>query len=102
MAREQSGTKERERTGLREPDQFNVIIHNDDFTTMDFVIMILKDIFFKPEEEAFALMLKVHHSDKAVAGTYTYDIATSKANKARRLAKENGFPLRFTVEKADQ
>ncbi len=98
MAKEQSQLRERSRTNLKEPKRYKVIIHNDDFTTMDFVVMILTQVFFKSEEEATALMLQVHHSDKAVVGIYTYDIAVSKANKATNMAREQGFPLRLTVE----
>ena len=98
MAKEQSQLRERSRTNLKEPKRYKVIIHNDDFTTMDFVVMILTQVFFKSEEEATTLMLQVHHSDKAVVGIYTYDIAVSKANKATHMAREQGFPLRLTVE----
>ena len=98
MAKEQSGLKERQRTDLREPRRYKVIIYNDDFTTMEFVVMILKQVFFKSEEEAQALMLQVHHSDKAVVGIYSYDIAVSKVRKATTMAREQGYPLRLTVE----
>lgn len=79
-----------------------VVIHNDDFTTMEFVVQVLKEVFFLSEERAQALMLKVHHSNKAVVGVYTYDIAVSKARKATELARENGYPLRLTVEPEDR
>ena len=98
MAKEQSQIRERERTDIREPRRYKVIIYNDDFTTMEFVVMILKQIFLKSEEEAQALMLKVHHSDKAVVGIYSYDIAVTKARKATNMAREQNFPLRLTVE----
>ena len=98
MAKEQSQLRERQRTDLREPHRYKVIIHNDDFTTMDFVVMILTQVFFKSEEEAQALMLKVHHSDKAVVGIYSYDIAVSKAHRATNMAREHGFPLRLSIE----
>jgi ATP-dependent Clp protease adaptor protein ClpS len=75
-----------------------VVIYNDDFTTMEFVVMILVQIFLKSQEEAEALMLQVHHSDKAVVGIYSYDIAVSKARKATSMAREQGYPLRLTVE----
>ena len=75
-----------------------MIIFNDDFTTMEFVVMILVQVFLKSEEEANALMLQVHHSDKAVVGIYSYDIAVSKARKAINMAREQNFPLRITVE----
>mgnify|MGYP002622432668 FL=1 len=102
MAKEQTGLRERQRTDLREPRRYKVIIYNDDFTTMEFVVMILKQVFFKSEEEAQALMLQVHHSDKAVVGIYSYDIAVSKANKATSMARENGYPLRLTVEPEEE
>ena len=89
---------ERQKTNIREPRRYKVIIHNDDFTTMDFVVKVLMEVFFLSEENAQALMLQVHHSNKAVAGVYTYDIAVSKAQKAVNMARENGFPLRLTVE----
>ena len=73
-------------------------IYNDDFTTMEFVVMILTQVFFKSEAEAETLMLQVHHSDKAVVGIYSYDVATSKVRKATAMAREAGFPLRLTVE----
>ena len=86
---------------MREPHRYQVIIHNDDFTTMDFVVMLLKEVFFFSEENALALMLQVHHLNKAVVGIYTYDIAVSKAQKATNMARENGYPLRITVEPED-
>ena len=98
MAKEQSAIKERQRTDLREPKRYKVTIYNDDFTTMDFVVKILTLVFFKSEAEAETLMLQVHHSDKAVVGIYSYDVATSKVRKATNMAREEGFPLRLTVE----
>ena len=98
MAKEQSATNMRERTELREPQRYKVTIHNDDFTTMDFVVKILTTVFFKSQAEAEALMLAVHHSDKAVVGIYSYDVALSKVQKATRMAREEGFPLRLTME----
>lgn len=98
MPQEQSQIRERQKTDLREPRRYKVIIYNDDFTTMEFVVMVLKEVFFLSEENAQALMLQVHHSNKAVVGIYTYDIAVSKAQKATNMARESGFPLRLTVE----
>lgn len=102
MAKEQSQTRERQKTDTREPRRYKVIIFNDDFTTMDFVVMILKQVFFKSEEEANTLMLQVHHSYKAVVGIYSYDIAVSKAKKAIAMAREQGYPLRLTVEPEEE
>ena len=64
MAKQQSSVSERQRTDIREPQRYKVYIHNDDFTTMDFVVKILMTVFFKSKAEAEALMLRVHHSDK--------------------------------------
>jgi ATP-dependent Clp protease adaptor protein ClpS len=98
MAKEQSQIRERQRTNLREPRRYKVIIFNDDFTTMEFVVKILTQVFFKSQAEAETLMLQVHHSDKAVVGIYTYDIAVSKVQKATQMARDEGFPLRLNYE----
>ena len=98
MAKQQSSVSERERTNLREPRRYKVYIHNDDFTPMEFVVRVLMTVFFKNEVEANRLMLLVHHSDKAVVGIYTYDIAASKVRKATQMARDEGHPLRLTYE----
>ena len=98
MAKEQSSVKERQRVDLDEPRRYKVTIYNDDFTTMEFVVKILRVVFFKSQADAEALMLQVHHSDKAVVGIYSYDIAVSKVNKATQMARDEGFPLRLTYE----
>lgn len=98
MAKEQTSIRERQRTNILEPRRYKVTIYNDDFTSMDFVVKVLTQVFFKSEAEAEALMLKVHHSDKAVVGIYSYDVATSKVSKATKMAREAGFPLRLTVD----
>ena len=72
-----------------------MIIYNDDFTTMDFVVLVLTSVFFKSEAEAEALMLSVHHEGSAVVGVYTYDIAVSKMRKATMMAREHNFPLQL-------
>ena len=78
---------------------YNVIMHNDDVTTMDFVVYVLVKIFRKSEEDAETLMLKVHNEGSAV-GTYSQDIAQSKANYTMNLAKANNFPLQLTIEES--
>jgi len=98
MPQEQSNIRERQRTDLREPPRYKVTIHNDDFTPMDFVVKVLTQVFFKQPAEAEKLMLQVHHSDKAVVGIYTYDIAVSKVQKVTMMARNEGFPLRLTYE----
>ena len=101
MAKQQGSVRERERIFTKFPKHYRVIFHNDDFTTMEFVVLVLKQVFFMNEENAQALMLQVHHSNKAVVGIYTYDVAVSKAQKATNMARENGYPLRLTVEPED-
>lgn len=96
----QGETREKTRINIREPKHFKVIMHNDDFTTMDFVVGILIDIFHKNEAEAQRLMLMVHKSGRAAVGTYPYDIAVTKIQSAMSRAKEEGFPFRMTVEEA--
>lgn len=83
---------------IKEPPKYDVIFHNDDITTMDFVVYVLMKIFRKSEEDAESIMLKVHYEGSAVAGTYSKDIAQSKANYTMNLAKANNFPLKLTIE----
>ena len=73
---------------------------NDDFTTMDFVVAVLIDIFHKDQLTAEALMLDVHKKGKAVVGTYSYDIAVTKTRTAMQRARDEGFPFRMLVEEA--
>lgn len=90
--------RSRTHENLQEPRRYKVTIYNDDFTTMEFVVKVLREVFFKSQEEAERLMLQVHHSDKAVVGIYSYDIAVSKVKKATAMARDAGFPLRLTYE----
>ena len=85
---------------LKEPPMYNVIMHNDDVTTMDFVVYVLVRIFRKSEDDAETLMLKVHNEGSAIVGTYSQDIAQSKANYTMNLAKANNFPLQLTIEES--
>ncbi len=96
----QGETRERTRINLREPKHYRVIMHNDDFTSMEFVVEILMDIFHKDEMEAERLMLMVHEGGRAAVGSYPYDIAVSKVQAASARAKEQGYPFRMTVEEA--
>jgi ATP-dependent Clp protease adaptor protein ClpS len=98
MAKQQSDVRERTRLSHDIPRMYRVIMHNDDFTTMEFVVDVLRKVFFKPEEEANQLMLKVHKEGKATVGLYTLDIAVSKSQKAMRMARDQGFPFKLTWE----
>ena len=94
---QQSGSSPAAETRVNtcEPEQYNVLFHDDDFTTMDFVVMVLKTA---PQAEA--IMLQVHEQGCAVVGTYTYDMAMTRAATATHMAREQQFPLRITVEQA--
>ena len=92
--------KERSRIDIKEPHQYNVIMLNDDFTTMEFVVEILIEIFRKEPAEAERLMMTVHKSGSAVVAAYPYDIAVTKVNEALARAKAQGFPFRMKVEEA--
>lgn len=83
---------------LKRPSMFLVIILNDDYTTMDFVVEVLKNVFEKSYEEASALMTQVHEKGSGIAGRYIYDIAITKQAQATIMAEREGFPLRLTVE----
>lgn len=98
MGRSNTATKGNTKVRVERPKRYDVIMHNDDFTTMEFVVEVLMTIFHKTEDTATLLMLQVHQKGKAVVGTYSYDIAVTKANKAMSMAKEEGFPFRLTVE----
>lgn len=94
----QRETREKTRINIREPKHYQVIMHNDDFTSMEFVVEILMDIFHKNEPEAERLMLMVHNSGKAAVGAYPYDIAMTKVQTAMARARQEGFPFRLTIE----
>ncbi|MBU3803137.1 MAG: ATP-dependent Clp protease adaptor ClpS [Candidatus Cellulosilyticum pullistercoris] len=83
---------------VKKPKQYKVIMHNDDYTTMEFVIEVLVRIFNKKLEEAQKVMLDVHKAGKGIAGIYSYDIAMTKASTAMNWAKEEGFPFKLSVE----
>lgn len=83
---------------LEKPKLYKVILHNDDFTTMEFVVFILKHVFLRSDAEALTIMLKVHNEGIGIAGTYTYEVATMKAQKAINLARASEYPLLCTVE----
>ncbi|AGF55409.1 MULTISPECIES: ATP-dependent Clp protease adaptor ClpS [Clostridium] len=93
-------TKQKEKIKVKKPKLYKVIMYNDDYTTMEFVIEILMVIFNKNQIEAEKIMLDVHKKGKGLAGIYSYDIAMTKVTTAMSLAKENGFPFKLTVEEA--
>lgn len=85
---------------VKEPRHYNVVLYNDNYTTMDFVVQVLTTIFHHPVDIAEKIMLDVHEKGKGIAGTYPRDIAETKALQARTLAKEQNFPFKCTAEPA--
>lgn len=86
------------KTKLEKPKLFKVLLHNDDFTTMEFVVFVLEYVFKRETMDAFSIMMKVHNEGLGIAGTYPYEIANMKAEKAMNLAKAREFPFLCTVE----
>jgi ATP-dependent Clp protease adaptor protein ClpS len=82
-----------------EPPLYKVMLLNDDYTTMDFVVEVLVYVFQKPPEEATLIMLNVHRKGVGVCGIYPYEIAETKVNLVENLARENGFPLKCIMER---
>jgi ATP-dependent Clp protease adaptor protein ClpS len=96
----QFGDQVQERTHeeLREPPLFKVILLNDDYTTMEFVVQVLESVFHKTPAEAFRVMMQVHTQGKGLCGVYPHDIAETKIAIVHDLARENGYPLRAEME----
>jgi len=88
------------REKFKEPENFKVILLNDHYTTMEFVVEILMVIFHKTPEDANKIMLDVHRKGKGIVGIYSWDIAVTKAQQVEIAAKEHEFPLRCVVEQA--
>ena len=83
---------------LEEPQMYKVLLHNDDYTSMDFVVDVLIGIFHKSHAQAEQIMLQIHEKDKAICGVYSFEIAETKAQQVKQKAKENEFPLLATIE----
>jgi ATP-dependent Clp protease adaptor protein ClpS len=88
------------REKVEEPPLYKVVLHNDDYTTMEFVVWVLERVFNMPEEQAIQVMLSVHLRGTGVAGIYTYEIAESKVERTTTLAREHEYPLLTTMEPA--
>lgn len=93
------GVSIKSRDELKEPPMFRVLLHNDDYTTMEFVVQILMAVFKKPLEEANRIMLNVHQQGVGLCGVYTYEVAETKVDTVHSLARENGYPLKCSMEK---
>ena len=103
MSESFSDSKELVETGtdnqVQEPEMFKVLLHNDDYTTMEFVIYVLMVVFRKQMDEARQIMLNVHRQGIGVCGIFTYEIAETKADMVIQMARQNGYPLRCSLEK---
>jgi ATP-dependent Clp protease adaptor protein ClpS len=86
---------------LQKPRMYKVLLHNDDYTTREFVVAVLMSVFYRSESEALAIMLHVHNNGVGVAGVYPHDIARTKIQKTEALAREHEYPLRLSMEPED-
>lgn len=101
MAQKTDGElKQKQKHQVKKPGMYRVLLHNDDYTTMEFVVKIIKSVFHKPLIDATKIMLDVHQKGRGIVGVYTYDIAMTKITLVRQMAEKEEFPLRCTMEKA--
>jgi len=91
-----TATKRKEQ--LKKPPLYKVLFHNDNYTTMEFVVWVLRSVFHKSESDSVTIMLQVHRNGLGVAGVYTRDVAETKINKTHQLARESEFPLKLSLE----
>ena len=91
---------EKTREQLKPPEQWRVLLLNDDYTPMDFVVEVLETIFHKSPAEAYRVMMQVHTQGSGLAGIYTYEVAETKVETVVDLARESGFPLQAAMEEA--
>ena len=98
LEEEELGVATEETTKVERPPLFKVFLHNDDFTTQEFVVSILMTIFHHSRELAFEIMMNVHQRGIGVAGLFPYETAEAKVAETHALAEENDFPLRCSIE----
>ena len=94
-----TGLAVKSRTKVKKPSMYKVLLLNDDYTPMEFVIHVLERLFGKSHEEATRIMLHVHHKGVGICGVYTYEIAETKAGQVMDLARQQQHPLQCTIEK---
>ena len=99
MSSEQPDIQEEIEEKTTEPPLYKVLLHNDDYTTKDFVVEVLIAVFNKSIDEATSLMWHVHKNGSGVCGVYPYEMAETKVSLATMTARENGFPLKTTMER---
>lgn len=93
------GAAVKNRAKLERPHRYKVLLHNDDYTSMDFVVEVLENIFRRPRPEAVRIMLNVHEHGIGVAGVYVKPIAEAKVDTAHKRARDSGFPLRCSMQR---
>jgi ATP-dependent Clp protease adaptor protein ClpS len=94
-------TETKQQQKLQRPKLYRVLLHNDNYTTRDFVVAVLREVFHKSETDAVQIMLHVHYNGIGVAGVYTFEVAETKIRLVEKLARENDFPLRLSMEPED-
>jgi ATP-dependent Clp protease adaptor protein ClpS len=92
--------QERVKIKKQTPTLYRVVLLNDDYSTMEFVVQVLENVFQKSPAEAYGIMMQVHVNGRGVAGVYPWEVAETKVDTVTTLAREAGFPLRATVEEA--
>lgn len=91
----------KEKVKVKKPPMYRVLLHNDDYTTMEFVIHVLMKFFNKTYDEAHSVMLRVHHDGVGVCGVFTHEVAESKSHKVNRYSRGKGHPLKSSIEPCD-
>jgi ATP-dependent Clp protease adaptor protein ClpS len=94
-----TGVEEQEEIEIKEPEEYRVILLNDNYTTMEFVVSVIVTVFHRSIPEATRIMLDVHRKGRGVVGTYSYDIAATKIGQVHQLAKQNEYPLKCIMER---
>ena len=94
-------TETKQQQKLQKPRLYKVLLHNDNYTTRDFVVAVLREVFHKSETDAVRIMMHVHYTGTGVAGVYTYEVAETKIRLVEQLAREHEFPLRLSMEPED-
>jgi ATP-dependent Clp protease adaptor protein ClpS len=89
----------KERQDVKVPRRYKVLLHNDHYTTMEFVVLVLEEIFRRPPRVAFQIMMRVHENGMGVAGVYVKEIAEAKVDTVHALAKDHGYPLRCSLQR---
>ena len=95
-------TRSKHREQLKKPRLYKVLLHNDNYTTRDFVVAVLVEIFHRSETDAVRIMMHVHTQGVGVAGVYTHDVAQTKVRTVEQLAQANEYPLRLSMEPEEE